>query len=201
MRKKIVPVLLAAIVWVLPAAAAQIKVHLPPESTTIEFSLKATMHTVHGTASLDRADFAIDTASGAASGEAVVVAGSAATDNNKRDKKMHSKVLLSETHPRVVIRAERIEGDLSLDGTSEITLVGTMELIGAQHPIRVPMTITVDGETATVEASFSVPYVEWGLKDPSTFVLRVGKEVPVTIHADNVSVTPVPPPRDGAPAE
>jgi len=188
MRRKITAVLLGAVAAVLPAAAAEIQVHLPPESTTIGFSLKATMHTVHGTASLDRADFTFDTVSGAASGEAVVVSGSADTDSEKRDKKMHSKVLLSSEHQRIAIRAESIEGTLELDGTSEVVLVGTMELIGASHPIRVPMTVTIDGDTATVDAAFSVPYVEWGLKDPSTFVLRVGKEVPVTIHAENVRV-------------
>jgi len=191
---KIATVVLGVVVSALPAAAAELQIHLPPESTTIDFTLKATMHTVHGTASLDRADFTIDTKSGAASGEAVVVSGSADTDNDKRDKKMHGKVLLSAMHPRIVIRAERVEGELRLDGASEITLVGTMELIGAEHPIRVPMTVTIDGDTASVEAAFSVPYVEWGMKDPSTFILRVGKEVPVTVKAEKVTVTSASPP-------
>lgn len=191
MRRKIASVLLGAIVVALPAVAAELQIHLPPESTTIDFTLKATMHTVHGTASLDHADFTIDTDTGAASGEAVVVAASADTENKKRDKKMHTKVLLSAQHQRITIRAEHLEGALALEGTSEVTLVGTMELIGAEHPVRVPMTVTVNGGTATVEASFSVPYVEWGLKDPSTFVLRVGKEVPVTVTAEGVTVTPV----------
>ena len=188
MRKIFTTALLGTVVAVLPAAAGEIRVHLPPESTTIGFTLKATMHTVHGTASLDHADFTIDTVSGAASGEAVVVSGSADTDSEKRDKKMHSKVLLSSEHQRIAIRAESIEGTLELEGTTEVVLVGTMELIGVEHPIRVPMTITIDGGSASVDATFTVPYVEWGLKDPSTFVLRVGKEVPVTIKAENVRV-------------
>ncbi len=191
MRRIVTAALLGAVAAALPAAAAEIQVHLPPDSTTIEFSLKATMHTVHGTAALDHADFTIDTVTGAASGEAVVVSGSADTDNPKRDKKMHGSVLLSTEHPRIVLRAESIEGDLALEGASEVVLVGTMELIGASHPIRVPMTVTIDGESATVDAAFTVPFVDWGLEDPSTFVLRVGKEVPVTIHAENVAVTGV----------
>jgi len=190
MRRQLTIAFLVAAGIALPAAAAELEVHLPPESTVITFELKATMHTVHGSAKLERGDFTIDTDSGAASGSAVVAAASADTGNKKRDKKMHAKVLLSAEQPRIAIRAERIEGDLALAGTSEIVLVGVMELIGADHPIRVPMTVTVEGDAATVDASFTVPYVEWGLDDPSTFVLRVAKEVPVTIHAEGVSVSP-----------
>lgn len=204
MHKKIrstLTVLLGLMFAGLPAAATEIQVHLAPESTTIAFELKATMHTVHGTAKLEHADFTIDTDTGVASGEAVVAAASADTGNKKRDKKMHAKVLLSSEQPRIAIRAERIEGGLALAGTSEIVLVGVMEIIGADHPIRVPMTVDVKGRTATVDATFSVPYVEWGLDDPSTFILRVGKEVPVTIHAGGVSVTQVAAASDAAPAD
>jgi polyisoprenoid-binding protein YceI len=178
----------------LPALAAEIDVRLAPESTTIGFELKATMHTVHGTAALKSGGFTFDTATGAASGEVVVTSASADTANKKRDKKMHGKVLLSADHPTISIRAESLEGDLDLEGTSEVTLVGSMELLGSSHPVRVPMTVVIDGDTATVDAVFSVPYVEWGLKDPSTFVLRVGKDVPVTVHAEQVSVKTTPGP-------
>jgi polyisoprenoid-binding protein YceI len=167
-----------------PATADMIQVELVPEETSIEFTLKATLHTVHGTAALESATFVFDTETGAASGEAVVAAASANTGNDKRDRKMHGKVLLSSMHPRIAIRAERFEGDLDLAGTSAVTLVGEMALLGATHPIRVPMTVAITDDTATVEATFSVPYVEWGLKDPSTFVLRVAKEVPVTVRVE-----------------
>jgi polyisoprenoid-binding protein YceI len=164
---------------------------MSPEATEIDFELKATMHTVHGNATVKRGSFTFDTTSGAASGEVVVSAASAETGNDKRDKKMHRKVLLSHDHAEISIHAERLEGSLELDGESEVTLVGTMALVGSSHPIRVPMKVSIDGDTATVEAAFSVPYVEWGLEDPSTFVLRVGKEVPVTVRAGEVSVAVV----------
>jgi len=191
MRRFLKTAVIATIVAAQPAVAAELQVHLPPESTTIDFTLKATMHTVHGTVTLESAEFTIDSETGEASGEAVVIAASADTQNKKRDKKMHGKVLVSAEHPLIVIHAERIEGPLALEGTSEITLVGAMEILGAEHPIRVPMTVTMNGDTASVEATFQVPYVEWGLKDPSTFVLRVGKEVPVTVKAENITVNRV----------
>lgn len=191
MRQKIRSILLGLMVAGLPATAAEIRVQLHPESTTIKFTLKATMHTVHGTASLDRADFTIDTTTGAASGEAVVMSGSADTGNKKRDKKMHSKVLVSGEHPLIALHAETFEGTLHSAGRSEITLVGVMELLGEDHPIRIPMTVEIADGKATVDAEFLVPYVEWGLDDPSTFVLRVGKEVSVTIGAEDATVSVV----------
>jgi len=186
-RLSIISLFLTA-VFAHPAAAAELQIHLPPDSTVITFELKATLHTVHGTAKLESGNFTVNTETGSATGEAVVAAASADTDNKKRDKKMHGKVLLSAEHPRIVIRADGIEGDLSLEGTSEVVLVGVMKLLGADHPVRIPITVVVDGGTTTVDASFSVPYVEWGLDDPSTFLLKVGKEVPVTIHAEGVTM-------------
>lgn len=169
------------------AFAADLRVLVPPESTDIAFELKATMHTVHGTASLERAEFVVDTATGSVSGEAVVSAASADTGNKKRDKKMHSKVLLSDSHPNIVFRADRFEGEIDAAGSSEIMLVGVMEIIGVEHPLTVP--VEVNTTEGTARASFTVPYVDWGLEDPSTFLLRVGKEVPVTVTA-RISVLP-----------
>ena len=188
MRIRIAIAVLGLVLAAQASPAEELRVELRPASTTIAFTLKATMHTVHGTATLDRGAFVFDTETGAASGEAVVAAPSAATGNKKRDKKMHNKVLLSAEHPQIRLRAASYEGTLSSEGASEITLVGTLELLGTEHPIRVALVVAIDGETATVESSFSVPYVEWGLDDPSTLVLRVGKEVPVTVRSENAQV-------------
>lgn len=188
MSRRVVSAVIAVLAAAAPSPAEEVRVELDPEATSIAFELSATLHTVHGTAELERGSFVFDTESGEASGEAVVAASSADTGNNKRDRKMHGKVLLSSDHPTISIRAEKLEGPLSLSGDSEVTLVGSMVLLGSVHPIRVPMKVSIDGDRATVEASFAVPYVDWGLEDPSTFVLRVGKEVPVTVRASDVVV-------------
>lgn len=200
MRRSLIIIVASVLAAAASARAETVRIELPAD-TSIGFELKATMHTVHGTAELEHGTFTFDTSTGEADGDAVVTAASADTDNDKRDKKMHNKVLRSDDYPEITLHADRIEGQLARTGTSELTLVGSMELLGAEHPVTVPMTVTMDGDRASVEAELTVPYVEWGLEDPSTFILRVAKEVPVTIRADNVSVTTIPPPQEDAPTE
>jgi hypothetical protein len=47
--------------------------------------------------------------------------------------------------------------------------------------VTVPVQIHIDGKTCTRKTRFVIPYVKWGLKDPSTFLLRVDKEVEMEI--------------------
>ncbi|HUY95275.1 MAG TPA: hypothetical protein VMU71_08240 [Terracidiphilus sp.] len=41
--------------------------------------------------------------------------------------------------------------------------------------------VHIDGENLAVKGSFVVPYVKWGLKDPSVFILKVAKEVHIDL--------------------
>src|SRR5450759_5728414 len=79
-------------------AAQQITVNLDPAQTKIEWTLGATMHTVHGTFKLKRGSVTFDPRSGAASGEIVVDATSGERDNQSRDKKLHKEVLQSQDY-------------------------------------------------------------------------------------------------------
>lgn len=171
-----------------PALAGGWKVDLDPNRTEVSFTLKATMHKVHGTAKLASGSLLIDPTTGVVDGEIVVDAPSAETGNGSRDKKMHGKVLLSGKHPRIVLRPERLEGTLNSGQNATVMLVGDLELLGASHPISISLNIQIDGSSFTAAAEFTVPYVEWGLKDPSTFVLRVAKEVTVQVHGEGTLI-------------
>jgi len=171
-----------------PASAAEWRIEVDPLRANVTFTLKATMHSVHGTAAATSGRFSVDPDTGAASGEIVIDATSAKTGNGSRDKKMHRKVLVTADNPRIVLRIRSLEGHLALEGASEVTLHGEIEILGQPHEIAIPLQVEIDGEDFTAHAGFEIPYVEWGLKDPSTFVLRVAKEVQVVIEAEGTII-------------
>lgn len=185
------PLILTALLLAASAAvatAAELHIELDPEATSISFTLGATLHTVEGRVSLASGSLDLDPESGAVSGEIVVDATSADTGNDSRDEDMHTKVLMSDTYPRIVVRPERLAGEVAEQGTSQVKLTGRMELAGTSHEITVPLDVTVDGDSFSATAEFTVPYVEWGLEDPSKFLLRVDKVVDVTVETEGTIV-------------
>ena len=45
------------------------------------------------------------------------------------------------------------------------------------------MTVEASGDELSAETAFEIPYVEWGMKDPSFLFLRVAKVVEVKVSA------------------
>jgi polyisoprenoid-binding protein YceI len=166
------------------ASAAERVLTLDPERTSIAFHLGATGHDVEGSFELIAGEIRFDTDSGVASGEIRIDTTGAETGNKKRDKTMHKKVLESEQYPLFLFRAERIEGGLAPTGSSELQLHGTLTIHGSEHPLTLSTQVEVEGDRLTATTSFPVPFVEWGMHDPSWLVLRVSKEVEVTVTAE-----------------
>jgi polyisoprenoid-binding protein YceI len=151
-------------------------VRIDAKASALDFSVGATMHTVRGKARFEGGELVYDPATGEASGEVVVDARSFDTANSGRDQKMHSTVLESVKFPRVVFKPRRIEG--AVPGTVKIS--GTFQIHGVEQSLEVPGEVTRVGDRLTVATSFSVPFVRWGLTDPSG-LLRVDKEVAVRV--------------------
>lgn len=164
-----------------PAVASERVLRLDPGETKVTFVLAATAHEVEGTLAVRSGEIRFDPETGSASGQITVDATRADTGNAKRDRKMHDDVLESARFPLIVFRPRSFSGKYREMGTSSVELGGTMSIHGNDHPMKLAAEITVDGDRLSGETTFSIPFVAWGMKDPSWFVLRVAKEVEVTV--------------------
>jgi polyisoprenoid-binding protein YceI len=166
-----------------PSLGGELEINLDAASTSAAFTLGATLHTVHGEATVKSGSFRYQRETGLLTGQVVVDAATADTGNKKRDKKMHAKVLLSGDHPRIVLEAQRLDGELALEGDSDVLLRGDIGLLGLGHEIEIPLHIVIEDGRFEATGVFEIPYVAWGLDDPSTFVLRVAKVVEIAVTA------------------
>jgi polyisoprenoid-binding protein YceI len=155
---------------------------IDPAQTKVEFTLGALLHTVHGTFRLKRGEMRFDPAGGSASGELVVDAASAESGDSARDKNMHKTVLESARYPEIVFRPDRVLGKVAAQGASQVRLHGTFSIHGAEHEVEMPAEVEAGDGQYRATVKFAVPFVEWGMKDPSTLFLRVEKHVDITIH-------------------
>lgn len=185
--------LVAAVIPTSANAASALVIKLDPARSTVGFSLGATIHTVHGTARMVSGTATLDPASGELSGEVVVEAASTDTDNDGRDQKMHDKVLEIAAHPTIVLRPEHLTGSIPEAGEADVTLAASLELLGSSHAIEIPAHVARNGDEISVTATFQIPYVEWGLEDPSVFVLRVEKYVTVEVEVAGSARVAAPP--------
>jgi len=167
-----------------PCAAAETYTYrLDPAATTIRFVLDATMHKVRGTAALERGEIRFDD-SGTAGGEVVVDATSLDSGNAKRDRDMHEKVLESERFPDIVLIVDGFAGVFDAKSTSEVAVDARLRIHGEEHPLELEMTLVPRDRRFAASTSFVVPYVEWGMENPSKAFLRVAKQVEITIEAE-----------------
>ncbi|MGO9010559.1 MAG: YceI family protein [Bryobacteraceae bacterium] len=165
-----------------PLAAQNLSLEMDPAQSKVEFTLADILHTVRGTFQLKRGAIHFDPASGAASGEVLVDAISGASGNGTRDRKMHKEILESQSFPDIVFRPDRVEGKLLPQGISQMQVHGIFAIHGAGHQLTAPVEVRVSGSQYAITAHFTVPYQQWGMKNPSTFLLRVDDKVYITLH-------------------
>jgi polyisoprenoid-binding protein YceI len=166
-----------------PAPGQEIALDLDPARTTVQFTLSGTLHTVHGSFKLKRGAIRFDPATGKIGGEAVVDATSGESDSDGRDSRMHTNILESARYPEIVFTPDRVEGTVARQGASQIEVHGMFRIHGAEHEIMLPVQVTMDDGRATAKIHFTIPYVKWGLKNPSTLFLRVSDKVDIDIAA------------------
>jgi polyisoprenoid-binding protein YceI len=171
-----------ALCFTTAAFAGQKTFELDPAQTKVSFTLGDVLHTVHGTFRLKSGTIHFDDATGVASGQLVVDATSGDSGSHARDSKMHKEILESQKFPEIIFTPQKFHGTLANAGKSHLDVDGQFTIHGQAHP----MTLAIEadfGSGAIVDTSFEVPYVKWGMKNPSTFILRVNDKVQIEIHA------------------
>ena len=156
---------------------------LEPAQTKINFTVDSTLHTVHGDFQLKRGSIQFDNATGAASGELVVDSASAESGSDGRDKKMHKDVLESPKYSDIVFTPQHVKGTVANEGKSTVEVEGILTMHGKSKPVTMPLEIELQNGSGSADGSFSVKYQEWGMKNPSTFILRVNDTVHIHVHA------------------
>jgi polyisoprenoid-binding protein YceI len=164
-------------------AGADAVIEFDPGQTVVRFTLEDVLHTVHGTFKLKRGTIRFDSTTGKASGELVVDATSGNSGSEGRDRRMHKNILESGRYPEISFVPDRIEGTVAPGGISHVQVHGIFRIHGADHELSLPVEAATGPDGMTAKIRFAVPYVSWGMKNPSTLFLRVSDTVAIDIEA------------------
>ncbi|MGA8028761.1 MAG: YceI family protein [Bryobacteraceae bacterium] len=174
---------LAAALFVPTLRAGELTVDLDPAKTQIAFVLTDVLHTVHGTFQLKQGHISVGPAAGAIGGEIVVDAASGASGSAARDRRMTREILEAQRYPEIRFTLTRFAGSLSFSNASTLRVTGSFLIHGQAHEITIPMQIQMsEGEIRAI-GKFIVPYVQWGMRNPSDFILKVNDKVEIEVTA------------------
>lgn len=162
--------------------ASEIILGIDPSQSKVHWMLGSTVHTVHGSFAFKKGTVQLDTSTGKASGEIVVDAASGNSGNDGRDKKMHKEVLESGRYAEVIFRPDRVQGEITPQGIFTVQVHGIFVLHGSEHELTVPVQAEFAGDHWTGSAKFNVPFIDWGLKNPSNFFLKVNHAVEIDLE-------------------
>jgi polyisoprenoid-binding protein YceI len=155
---------------------------LEAAGSTIHWTLDSTLHTVHGTFALKNGSLRFDPKTGAAGGEIVVSAFSGESGNGSRDGRMHREILETAKYPDAVFHPKQVEGAVATSGASDVKLRGILSIHGSDHDITTQVHVEITGNRWSGNSRFDIPYVQWGIKDPSNFLLKVKPVVNVEVE-------------------
>src|SRR5882757_3587638 len=165
-----------------PVALAQHQTFVVnPDASEVKITLKTTRELVNGTFHVQSGLIEFDRSTPRMSGSVVVLAGSGKTGNGSRDKKMNKDILEVEQHATVSFEPKSYAGTIAPSGDSTIQVTGIFTLLATPHEITIPMLVRLEDTTATAKAHFAVPYMQWGLKDPSFLFWKAAHDVAIDL--------------------
>jgi polyisoprenoid-binding protein YceI len=166
-----------------PAALAQHQTFVVnPDASEVKMTLKTTHEVVNGTFHIQSGSIEFDRSNPKMSGTVIVLAGSGKTGNDSRDKKMHKDILKVEQYTTVSFAPKTYTGTIAPSGNSTIQVSGVFTLLGNPHDLTIPMQLHRDGAKTTARAQFVIPYVQWGLKNPSFLIWKADNDVAMDLN-------------------
>jgi hypothetical protein len=157
---------------------------LDPAQTRIDYTLPGLMagHTTHGTFRLKSGIIKADPTTGEASGEIIVDARSGDSGERWRDSRMNGKVLESARYTEFVFTPRRLSGHRDpRSGVFSGVITGVMLIHGGSHPMAIKADGALVGDNLTAKCHFTIPYVDWGMNNPSFLIFRVADDVNVDV--------------------
>ena len=166
-----------------PAALAQHQTFtVNPDASDVKMKLNTTHEVVNGTFHVQSGSINFDRTASNISGTVSVAAASGKTGNDSRDKKMNKDILKVDQFATVSFAPKTYDGMIAASGDSTIQVSGVFTLLGTAHDLTIPMQIHIDGSKATAKGQFVVPYVQWGLKNPSFLIWKAENDVGIDLN-------------------
>jgi len=172
-----------ALLMAAPTLGQEIALDVDIGRSTVEFTLADVLHTVHGHFKIRTGAIRFDPSTNKISGDVVVDAASGESGSEGRDRRMHKNILESGRYPDIVFSPDRVDGTVAAQGASDVRVHGLFRIHGAAHEITLPVHVQMADGKATATTHFTIPYVKWGMKNPSNLLLRVSDKVDIDITA------------------
>jgi len=173
---------LALAVILVPFALAQHQTFVVnPNASEVKITLQTTHELVNGAFHIQSGSIDFDRSAPAMKGSVAVLAGSGKTGNDSRDRKMNKDILKIEQYATVSFEPKTYTGAIAPSSDSTIQATGIFTLLGTPHEITIPIVVHLEGTAATAKAHFVVPYIQWGLKDPSFMLWKADKDVAIDL--------------------
>jgi hypothetical protein len=175
-------VLALALIFAPTASAQHQTFAVNPDASEVKMTLNTTHEVVDGTFHVQSGSINFDRTVSHISGIIIVAAGSGKTGNDSRDKKMNKDILKVDQFATVSFAPKAYNGTIAASGDSTIQVSGVFTLLGTAHDLTIPMQIHIDGSKATAKAQFVIPYVQWGLKNPSFMFWKADNDVAMDLN-------------------
>ena len=163
--------------------AADTVLNFDAAQTKVNWTLPTVLHTVHGTFQFKSGTVHFDPATGKAGGAIIVDARSGESGSSSRDQRMHKSILESAKYTEFLFTPDRVEGQVPTAGAASLKIHGMFTLHGTPHEITLPVELKVEPAQISINSTFKIPYIAWGLKNPSTFVLKVNDNVDIAFQS------------------